>query len=84
MTRHHFDACDCCSKEILKDDPPHYTRLEFEREYMYTDGSGLLRTKTKTQARRDLCENCYRRVGQALIQAPASLWLLDEFEVERK
>ena len=80
MTRHHFDACDCCENEILPDDPPHYTRPEFERERVDSQGE----IAAWSLSRRDLCENCYRRVRQALIQAPESLWLLDEFEVARK
>ncbi len=74
-------VCDACKKDIMTDDPPHYTREEFTRVYQVGDKEITVRLD-----RRDLCENCYRRFQQ-MISQDHSLdfrWLLDDFEVARR
>jgi hypothetical protein len=84
MSKHHFIICDCCPKEqeILEDDNPHYTRHEFENEH-WEQRNGKNALVLRGLPRRDLCANCYRRIKQALIQVPDSLWLLEGFEVQK-
>ena len=75
MSKHHFVACDGCNQEIKNDDPPYYSRPRLERDTS---------VPYRLLQRRDLCETCYRRLNQAILQLPNFEWLLDGFEIVKK
>lgn len=76
MTLNCYPSCDFCKRNIMADDPPHQTRLEFER--VQDDVVLVLK-------RRDLCDACVLRMKQVIMaHLPGCEWALDGFEVVRK
>lgn len=69
--------CDVCKKEILAGAPPHQTRQEYERQ--------LDNDIVEVLLRRDVCEDCARRIKQAVLgPLKGCEWILDGFKVVRK